>query len=152
MSKNTKKPTWGLDDQWAVDTDPYNWILYKRGKKKDGSPGTWSPTGYYATADKLLMGLYQHLTRLEPQGKDLVKHLEACYERVRVLAARLSDELNQDGLGRTTKAPSASKTKHKSRHELSTKANAPTAGTAEAFLVTRNFHNPRKANNGSTKE
>ena len=95
MNKKTKKPTWRLDDQWSVDTDPYNWILYKRGTKKDGGPGTWNPTGYYATADKLLMGLYHHFTRLEPQDKDLVKHLEACYESVQALAARLSEELNR---------------------------------------------------------
>lgn len=95
MSKKNKAPTWRLDDQWAVDTDPFNWILYKRGTKKDGSPGTWNPTGYYATTDKLLMGLYHNLTRLEHQDKDLVKHLEACYERVQAAAAHFSDELNR---------------------------------------------------------
>jgi len=95
MRKKTKNPSWGLDNQWSVDTDPYNWILYKRGPKKDGSPGNWNPAGNYATVDKLLMSLYHQLTRLEPQDKDLVKHLEACYERVQALAARLSDELNQ---------------------------------------------------------
>lgn len=95
VSKKNKAPTWRLDDHWAVDTDPFNWILYKRGTKKDGSPGKWNPTGYYATAEKLLMSLYHQLTRLEPQDKDLVKHLEAISRHVQAAAARLSDELNQ---------------------------------------------------------
>ncbi len=108
---NSKTPTWRLNDQWAVDTDPFNWVLYKRGTKRDGSPGIWIPTGYYATADKLLIDLYHQLTRLEPQDKALIRHVESCYERVQELAARLSDELNRMAWASLSRPPAHQKTR-----------------------------------------
>ena len=88
-------PSWLLAPEWGVGTDPYNWILYRRSTKKDGSPGNWKAVGYYATADKLLMGFYRKLTRTEDPNSDLVKHVKACSERVQVAAAALSAELEQ---------------------------------------------------------
>ena len=109
MSKSAS-PKWILSPEWGVGTDPYNWILYRRGTKKDCSPGDWKAVGYYATADKLLMGFYRKLTRIEDPNSDLVKHVKACSERVQAAAAALSAELEQWAWAGLTQPPAHPKT------------------------------------------
>ncbi len=95
--------------------DPFNWILYRRGTKKDGSPGDWKAVGYYATAANLLMGFYHMLTRTEDPNSDLVKHIEACSERVQAAAAALFTELEHwAGVG-LTQPPAHPKRKARAR-------------------------------------
>jgi len=84
-------PKWFLNNEWAIGTDAYNWTLLHRtpGKKN------WTPKGYYPSADKLLMGLYRKLSRLEQQDDDLLRHLERLCETVGSLTDRLSEQLEQ---------------------------------------------------------
>jgi hypothetical protein len=110
--RNPKDPRWKLDSQWGVDTNDYNWILYFRRKKIDGSPGKWKATGYYPTAAMLLENLYQKLSMTEPNNLALLTHLEYLCKRVEGLAERLYTQLNAEvwsglhrpaaGLGRKT--------------------------------------------------
>lgn len=83
-----KAPRWLLSDEWAVDTDPYNWILLRRAKKKDGSRGRWAPAGYYPTAEQLLQSLYRKAGRSEPLDADLARHLEATASAIEACSAR----------------------------------------------------------------
>ena len=86
-----KNPRWKLDDTWAVDTDPFNVILYKRRYKKDGAAGGWGPAGYYPSFDQLLESLLRKISRTEDTNLPLIQHVEHCYERVTGLSARLSE-------------------------------------------------------------
>jgi hypothetical protein len=91
-----KDPRWKLDDEWAVDTDDYNWIIYKRGVLIDGTPGQWKAKGYYPSDVMLFESLYLKLSRTEPKNADLCKHVESISRRVQASAARLSEQLKQD--------------------------------------------------------
>jgi hypothetical protein len=109
-SMKLKDPRWKLDSEWAVDTDDYNWILYKRRNKKDGSPGLWKSKGFYPSDVLLFESLYRKLTRTEPKNLDLCSHVEYISERVQASAARLSDQLSADvwsGLKRPSRSRSA---------------------------------------------
>jgi hypothetical protein len=94
--RNKKEPRWKLDSQWAVDTDDYNWVLYIRGVRKDGTPGDWTPKSYYPTAAILLEDLYQKLSRTEQTKLALIPHLEYLSKRVQAMAARLYDQLSAE--------------------------------------------------------
>lgn len=101
QSKNKcASPKWILDDQWAVGTDPYNWILYRKFGKR------WQAAGYYPSAHLLLERLFQKLTRMEGADPDLVMHVKRCFERVQGMADRLSEQLGSDDWKRSTR-PSA---------------------------------------------
>ena len=91
-----KNPRWKLDDEWAVDTDDFNWILYRRGLRKDGKPGKWNAKGYYPSDVLLFESLYRKMTRTEPKNLDLCLHVEYISKRVQASAARLSDQLKAD--------------------------------------------------------
>jgi hypothetical protein len=94
MSKSAT-PAWILSDEYGVGTDAFNWILYRRSNRKNGTPGDWTPAGYWSTPKTLLLGLYEKLILTEPPDKDLLAHLERQSSAVRAAAARLSDELNR---------------------------------------------------------
>ncbi len=81
-------PTWLLSGDWGVGTDPYNWILYKRGGN------SWRPRGYYPSPELLLQSLHRVLTRQEVPDPDLVEHVNGICERVEAAAARLYKQLN----------------------------------------------------------
>jgi hypothetical protein len=92
--KNNKAPVWQFDEFWGADTDSFNFILYRRRTKKDGSPGNWKPAGYYRDPEQMFLGMFRKLARTESPDPDLVRHVEAISERVQATAARLSEELN----------------------------------------------------------
>ena len=96
MSSNVKDPRWKLDNEWAVDTDDFNWVLYRRSLKPDGTYSKWQAKGYYPSDVMLFESLYRKLTRTEPKNPDLCKHVESISERVQAAAARLSDQLKAD--------------------------------------------------------
>ena len=95
MSNNNKEPLWQFDKFWGADSDPFNFILYRRRAKKDGSPGTWKAAGYYRDPEQMFLGMFRKLARIEPTDSDLASHVEAISERVQTAAARLSEELNR---------------------------------------------------------
>lgn len=76
------KPKWILSTDWAISTDPYNWILYARSGKG------WRATGYYATPEMLLKSLHQELARVEPPQPTLEQHVEHCLKRAQAAADR----------------------------------------------------------------
>lgn len=84
-------PNWPLDDKWAIGTDPYNWVLYRKIGRR------WQAVGYYARADQLLESLFRKLTRTEPFQPELVLHVRRCFERVQGMADRLAQQLERDG-------------------------------------------------------
>lgn len=94
--RTRKEPRWKLDDDWGVDTDEFNWILYKRAILKDGSYGRWNARGYYPNEVQLFESLYQRLVRTEPKNNDLCKHVESISERVLATTAHLSEQLKAD--------------------------------------------------------
>jgi hypothetical protein len=81
MSKR-KQPQWILNENWAVSTDPYNWILYSRSGKN------WRATGYYPTPQMLLKSLHREITRKEPRQATLELHLLCCLETAQAVADR----------------------------------------------------------------
>ena len=95
IMSNPVIPTWLFDCGWGAGSDHYNWILYRRGLRKDGSAGTWKAVGYYPTPEQLLLSFFHKLTRTEPVDTDLADHVEALARRVTAAAARLCEELNQ---------------------------------------------------------
>ena len=97
MSKRIdKNPRWKLDDTWAVDVDAYNFILYSRGKNKDGLPTKWNAKGFYPTAQMLLSDLYEKLSRTEDTGLPLLEHLKCLSERVQATATHLNNQINAE--------------------------------------------------------
>jgi hypothetical protein len=80
-------PKWILSADWGIDTDSFNWILYrKRGER-------WTANGFYPSVESLLQSLYKQLTRTEPANPDLIKHVEGVSERVAACAAALFTQL-----------------------------------------------------------
>jgi hypothetical protein len=85
-----KTPTWLLSAEWGMDTDTFNWILFrKRGER-------WSAKGYYPSVESLLQSLFRRLTRTESADPDLVRHVEAVSKRVEACAAALFDHLDEE--------------------------------------------------------
>jgi hypothetical protein len=95
-SMKPKDPRWKLDTEWAVDTDDYNWVLYHRATKKDGTPGLWNAKGFYPSDVQLFESLYRKLTRTEPKNLDLCSHVEYISRRVQASSTRLSEQLSAD--------------------------------------------------------
>ena len=87
MSKR-KLPHWILNDDWAVSTDPYNWILYRL------SGSRWRPSGYYRTPELLLESLYRKLTRTEPRQPTIEQHVEHCLRVVQAAAASFMEGMD----------------------------------------------------------
>lgn len=81
MSKR-KQPDWLLNDDWAVSTDTYNWILYRRSGK------CWRATSYHPTPQALLKSFHGELTRREPRRVTLELHLLSCLEAAQAAADR----------------------------------------------------------------
>ena len=71
MSERTQ-PQWKLSNDWAVSTDPYNWILYRR------SGNRWRPLGHYRTPELMLESLHRKLTRTEPRQPTIEQHVKHC--------------------------------------------------------------------------
>lgn len=86
MSKSVN-PKWILNDDWAVSTDAFNWILYHRSGK------AWRATGYYATPEMLLKSLFRKLTRTESPQPTLERHVKHCLERAQAAADCLFSQL-----------------------------------------------------------
>jgi len=83
-------PQWMLSNDWGVGTDPYNWVLYRKGKKN------WRPVGYYPSDELLLKSFHRKLTRTEPADPDLVRHVEAISRRAQAAAAAFYDLLDAE--------------------------------------------------------
>jgi hypothetical protein len=89
MTKH-KIPKWILSADWAMGSDPLNFILYrKRGER-------WTANGFYPSIESLLQSLYARLTRTDPADPDLVSHVEAVSERVEACAAALFAQLDAE--------------------------------------------------------
>jgi hypothetical protein len=70
---NTRKPPhWILNEDWAISTDTYNWILYRLSGKG------WRAVGYYPTPEMLLKSFHRKLTRSETNQPTLEQHVEHC--------------------------------------------------------------------------
>lgn len=76
----SRNPYWKLNDYWGVDTDSYNWILYRRADKKDGTMSGWREVGYYPTPEKLLGGLLRKVMRQSEKSPDFIEYVERHYE------------------------------------------------------------------------
>ena len=81
MMAKRKQPQWILSDDWAVSTDPYNWILYRL------SGNRWRPLGYYRTPELLLKSLHRKLLRIEPRQPTIEQHVEHSLRVVQAAAA-----------------------------------------------------------------
>ncbi len=86
MNKHAQ-PHWTLNDNWAVSTDTYNWILYQRSGK------SWRAIGYYPSLEMMLKSFHRKLARKEPPQPTLEQHVEHCLELVQAAATRLLDSL-----------------------------------------------------------
>ena len=83
-------PKWILSADWGIDTDSFNWILYrKRGER-------WIAKGFYPSVESLLQSLFRRLTRTVPADPDLVRHVEAVSKRVEACAAALFAQLDAE--------------------------------------------------------
>lgn len=81
MAKHAN-PKWILNDDWAISTDPYNWILYRLSGKR------WRPVAYFRTPELLLESLYRKLTRTEPRQPTIELHVEHCLRVAQAAADR----------------------------------------------------------------
>jgi hypothetical protein len=81
MSKSAK-PKWILNDDWAVSTDTYNWVLYQRSGK------SWRAIGYYPSPEMMLKSFHRKLTRKEPPQPTLEQHVEHCLKLTQAAADR----------------------------------------------------------------
>jgi hypothetical protein len=89
MTKH-KIPKWILFADWAMGSDPYNFILYKKRGER------WTAIGFYPSIELLLKSLYTKLILTEPADPDLLKHVELASERVEACAAELSAQLDAE--------------------------------------------------------
>ena len=83
----TAKPHWTLNDDWAVSTDTYNWILYQRSGK------SWKAIGYYPSPEMMLESLHRKIALVEPPQPTLEKHVKHCLGLAQTAATRLLDNL-----------------------------------------------------------
>ena len=91
MSRKEKIPTWILCDEYGVDRDRHNWILYIR----DGSNTTnWKAKYYYPTPQKLLADLYQRVALTIPPHYDFVHHIEVAADRAHSLCSEFLQRIN----------------------------------------------------------
>ena len=86
MAKSAK-PQWRLNDNWAVSTDTYNWILYQR------SGMIWRAVGYYPSPEMMLKSLHRKICRIEPPQPTLEQHVIHCLGLAQAAATRLLDSL-----------------------------------------------------------
>ena len=100
MSKSAT-PTWLLSPDWGVGTDPFNWILYRKGGTR------WNAVGFYPSPESLLKSLYNKLIRMEPADPDLVRHIEAISRRVEAAAACLYEQIDTRVAGKDKSGPAA---------------------------------------------
>jgi hypothetical protein len=82
-----RQPQWVLDEHWAIDTDPYNFILFKRQVSRNGTPGRWAPKHFYPNLQQLFDSLARKMIRMEETGLPLSEHVNAVCDEVE---ARLS--------------------------------------------------------------
>ena len=81
-------PGWKLNAEWAVGTDPYNWILYHRSGKQ------WKAKGFFPTPEMLLKSLLQELMLSEAPQPILEQHVKRCLEVAQAAAASFLDTLD----------------------------------------------------------
>ena len=88
---NRDDPRWKIAEEWAVDTDPYQWILYYRtpGRKR------WSVQGFYPTAVLLLEDLRQKIERTSP-SKSIPATITAALRAATDAQERFSALLKQE--------------------------------------------------------
>jgi hypothetical protein len=91
MTKH-KIPKWILFADWAMGSDPYNFILYKKRGER------WNAKGFYPSIESLLHSLYQKMTLTEPADPDIVRHVERVSERVAACAAALFAQLDAEAM------------------------------------------------------
>jgi hypothetical protein len=110
MSRKQKIPTWILSDEFGIDRDKYNWILYIRG----GSNTTnWKAKYYYPTPQKLLADLYQQVALTIPPHYDFVHHLEVATDRAHSLFSEFLARIHSDASLEAIAASDSSKHKPK---------------------------------------
>ena len=82
-----KEPQWILSDNWAVGTEPYNWILYRL------SGTRWRPIGFYPSPEMMLKSFHRKLARTEPHQPTLERHVEHCLGLAQAAADRFLSNL-----------------------------------------------------------
>ena len=116
MSKRkSKQPTWILNDEFGIDRNTYNWILYTR----DGTGDTtrWKAISYHPTPALLLIALYRKVELTIPAHHDFVHHLEVAADRAHSLCSEFIERVKSNPI-LTQKRPCAQpKPNRKKRHE-----------------------------------
>ncbi len=115
MKRKPKIPTWILSDEYGIDRDKYNWILYTR----DGTGNTtrWKATSYHPSAEMLLLSLYGQVARTIPPHHDFIHHLEVAADRAHSLYSEFKQRINTD-TSVTTQVASASTADNGKTEEL----------------------------------
>ena len=90
----TPKNLFELDERWAVGTDPYNWILYRKEKKRHKA------VGFYGTPESLLRGLWRKCQLEEFDGEDLPKSLESSLSHALALSEAFWGHLDAQTLSK----------------------------------------------------
>jgi hypothetical protein len=97
MAKVRKIPRWILSDRHAVDVDQYQWILYQRIVKKNGSLGGWKAKKFYPRVNQLLEHL-MHQTMRDTFSDDVDAAITAGYDYAQAAANKFSVEMDRLGL------------------------------------------------------
>jgi hypothetical protein len=92
MNKH-KQPRWVLDEFWAIDTDHYNFILFKRQASRNGTPGRWAPKRYYPNLQQLFESLARKMIRTEETELPLPEHVNAVCDEVGARLSRFHDQV-----------------------------------------------------------
>ena len=91
MKRKQKIPTWILSDEYGIDRDRHNWILYTRDGKSETS---WKARSCHPTPQMSLVHLYQEVARNIPPHYDFVHHLEVAADRAHSLASEFLERIN----------------------------------------------------------
>lgn len=100
---NTKKktekhpPRWVLSDDFAVNVDPYNWVLLARTRNKAGVLGGWRPVGYYPTAIQLFEGLARRMATVTAADCRLEDYMDEVCRRATEAAEKFREALKAMG-------------------------------------------------------
>jgi hypothetical protein len=92
MNKH-KQPRWVLDEHWAIDTDPYNFILFRCQVSRNGTPGRWEPKYFYPNLEQLFESLARKMMQTEETGLPLPEHVIAVCNEVEARLSRFHDQV-----------------------------------------------------------
>jgi hypothetical protein len=92
MKRKPKVPTWILSDEFGIDRDKYNWIIYVR--NGDGNATRWKAVSYHPTPALLLSELYRRVERTIPAHHDFVHHLEVAADRAHSLYTEFLERIS----------------------------------------------------------